>query len=352
LTVAKAATLNDTLTVAGATTLNDTLTVAKAATFNDTVTVAGATTLNDTLTVAKATTLNDTLTVAGDTRIGDKFKVTAENGTVSAAAGTFLVKEGGLVSAAAGTFLVKTGGEVSAAAGKFVVTEGGRLSAAGGNFIIETDGSFGLNNGKFNVDKDGNTTIEGLTKLSATNGMQFGDDGQNVVSIEASDAGVTAKDKTALATVQTVLTSAENADYTGTAKDATGATPTTVKAALNLIGDTSQFATGRYTSTSENIADATMALDKGLSDLADDVRDFKKEFKSGMAQMAAMSALVPNARAHGNTQLSVGTGTYEGHTAAAVGGFHWVNDNLLLNAGVSYGNSNNVVYRAGLTWSW
>ena len=118
------------------------------------------------------------------------------------------------------------------------------------------------------------------------------------------------------------------------------------------IGDRSQFATGRYTATSESVADATMALDRGLGDLADEVRDFKKEYKSGMAQMAAMSALVPNARAHGNTQISVGTGAYQGQTAAAVGAFHWVNDNLLLNAGVSYGNSNNVAYRAGLTWSW
>lgn len=120
----------------------------------------------------------------------------------------------------------------------------------------------------------------------------------------------------------------------------------------SAIGNRARFAEGRYTAGSESVVDAVMSLDENLDGLANEVRDFKKEYKSGMAQMAAMSALVPNARAHGNTQISVGTGAYEGHTAAAVGGFHWINDNLLLNAGVSYGNSNNVAYRAGLTWSW
>jgi len=71
-----------------------------------------------------------------------------------------------------------------------------------------------------------------------------------------------------------------------------------------------------------------------------------------MASMAALSALVPNARASGNTQLSMGTGAYEGHTAIAVGGFHWINDNVMLNAGASWSNSSGSAYKAGITWSW
>ena len=50
--------------------------------------------------------------------------------------------------------------------------------------------------------------------------------------------------------------------------------------------------------------------------------------------------------------LNGGTGAYAGHTAMAIGGFHYINDNLMLNAGVSWGNSSESAYRVGLTYSW
>jgi long-subunit fatty acid transport protein len=81
-------------------------------------------------------------------------------------------------------------------------------------------------------------------------------------------------------------------------------------------------------------------------------KKLRHEFKAGMASMAAMSALAPNARARGNTQLSIGTSAYSNHSAIAVGGFHWVNDNLMFNAGVAWGNSSVAVYRMGMTYAW
>ncbi|MBQ8870474.1 MAG: YadA-like family protein [Alphaproteobacteria bacterium] len=93
-------------------------------------------------------------------------------------------------------------------------------------------------------------------------------------------------------------------------------------------------------------------LENQVWSLSEDYRQLKRDFNTGRASMAAMTALVPNARASGDTQLSIGTGAYNGHTAIAIGGFHWVNNDVLLNAGVAWGNSQDAVYKAGVTLSW
>ena len=67
---------------------------------------------------------------------------------------------------------------------------------------------------------------------------------------------------------------------------------------------------------------------------------------------AAMSALVPNSRSKGNTQVSVGFGHYGGSQALAAGLFHYVNDDMLVNAGISATTSNEVFGRAGVTFGW
>ena len=93
------------------------------------------------------------------------------------------------------------------------------------------------------------------------------------------------------------------------------------------------------------------AFSKAINKLDMDQRKLRHDFEAGMAGQAALSALVPNAKASGNTQLAVGTGAYKGHTAAAVGGFHWFTDNLLFNAGVAWDN-NEATGRMGITYSW
>ncbi|MBQ3034453.1 MAG: YadA C-terminal domain-containing protein, partial [Alphaproteobacteria bacterium] len=62
------------------------------------------------------------------------------------------------------------------------------------------------------------------------------------------------------------------------------------------------------------------------------------------------SALVPNARANGNTQISIGTGYYRGTTGFAVGGFHYLNDDVLLNAGAAYAGNGSATFKSGVTF--
>ena len=119
----------------------------------------------------------------------------------------------------------------------------------------------------------------------------------------------------------------------------------------SAIGNRANFNKMHYTQGSKTVVDAIGKLDTKLNSVDHDVRTLRHKFQSGMASAAALSALVPNARAHGNTQLSVGTGMYHGHGAMAVGGFHWFTDNILFNTGIAW-DDNEATYRMGVTYSW
>ena len=120
----------------------------------------------------------------------------------------------------------------------------------------------------------------------------------------------------------------------------------------DAVGDRTQYASARYVNPTMSNADAIMSLDHNLDLTEQRVRRVEKEMRGGFASMAAMAALVPNARAAGDTQLSVGVGAYRDHQGIAVGGFHYFNDNILTNVGVSYGGDKSTVFRAGVTFGW
>ena len=125
----------------------------------------------------------------------------------------------------------------------------------------------------------------------------------------------------------------------------------------NAIGDLTQLVDSRYASDTVTVADSMMALDNNLGRVENKVDALDKrvnkmhhEMKSGFASLAAMSALVPNARVAGDTQIAVGTGYYRGTTGFAVGAFHHLNDSVLLNAGASYAGNGAAVFKGGVTF--
>ena len=118
------------------------------------------------------------------------------------------------------------------------------------------------------------------------------------------------------------------------------------------LGDVAALSeTGRYARYT-NVADNLSALDSALSDVDSRVRRLDRQMKGGFASMAALSALQPNARASSDTQLSIGTGTYRGRVGMALGAFHYINDNAMLNLGASYAGSTSATFRAGVTLGW
>ena len=113
----------------------------------------------------------------------------------------------------------------------------------------------------------------------------------------------------------------------------------------NAIGDRSQFGQSHYMQALDSVSNALMDIDHNLYRV-------EKEMRGGFASMAAMSALVPNARAAGDTQISVGVGAYRDHQGMALGAFHYFNDNILANFGASYGGDKSTMFRAGVTFGW
>ena len=101
---------------------------------------------------------------------------------------------------------------------------------------------------------------------------------------------------------------------------------------------------------SVNLSSAVKSLDSNLYRLEMDHKKLRHETHAGLASAAALSALVPNPRGTGDTTLSFGTGAYQGHTAAAFGGFHWITNNLLVNAGVGWDNRE-ATTRIGVSYS-
>ena len=126
----------------------------------------------------------------------------------------------------------------------------------------------------------------------------------------------------------------------------------------SAIGNRSYTST-RYISSGSDLSSAVSTLDSNLSRVEGNLdaltrrtQKMHHEMKSGFASLAAMSALVPNARVAGDTQISVGTGHYRGTTGFALGAFHHVNDNILLNAGAAYGGNGSATFKGGLTFGW
>lgn len=203
---------------------------------------------------------------------------------------------------------------------------------------------------------DGTTVEDHLTSLDSAIGNRDNYTNANGSNNYLATAG--ADISTAISEIASNIGTAEDL---GTAQNGVSSSNTVnqnIAAVNTAIGNTSKLANTHYVSGAANLTDAVAGLDNQIHNLdsryyqlSGDINDLRDDFNAGMTTMSAMTALVPNARATGNTQLSFGTGMYEGETAMALGGFHWINDNVLLNVGAAWGSAD-TAYRMGITYSW
>lgn len=203
---------------------------------------------------------------------------------------------------------------------------------------------------------DGTTVEDHLTSLDSAIGNRDNYTNANGSNNYLATAG--ADISTAISEIASNIGTAEDL---GTAQNGVSSSNTVnqnIAAVNTAIGNTSKLANTHYVSGAANLTDAVAGLDNQIHNLdsryyqlSGDINDLRDDFNAVMATMSAMTALVPNARATGNTQLSFGTGMYEGETAMALGGFHWINDNVLLNVGAAWGSAD-TAYRMGITYSW
>ena len=121
------------------------------------------------------------------------------------------------------------------------------------------------------------------------------------------------------------------------------------------------FNNTRYISKDGDLSSAVRTLDANINRienhfngqinrLENKLDKHHHEMKRGFASLAAMTRLVPNPRACGDTQISVGVGHYHGSTGVAIGAFHYIDNNTLVNVGVGYSGHDSATFGVGLTF--
>jgi autotransporter adhesin len=94
-------------------------------------------------------------------------------------------------------------------------------------------------------------------------------------------------------------------------------------------------------------------LDQVSTDLNRRISNVDRRVDDVGAMAAAFSAMVPDPRGSSGTQASFGLGVYQDSTALSAGLFHFFDECILLNVGVSHGfRENQTAGRAGMTIHW
>lgn len=228
--------------------------------------------------------------------------------------------------------------------GDMYATNGEYTALSGNGFVQEEE-------------NDLTTQLSGYAQNVATaTGGTFADNGTWTATVDNADSnGYTYTEaNNIMATVNQVAGNIGTADQLSFEKNGVTSTNTVnenINTLNTALGDMSTLSGNRYARYT-NVADNLSALDRGLSDVNHRVSRLDRRMKGGFASLAALSALQPNARASGDTQISAGTGMYRGRAGMALGAFHYFNDNVMGNLGVSYAGSTSTTFRAGVTFGW
>lgn len=218
------------------------------------------------------------------------------------------------------------------------------------------------------------TVVSAINNIDETIGKIHGlFDGTHVDATNVASTTGTGSNLAIGTTVEDHLVTLDNAignrNITSANASINAAAAVSVSDALSVTGDligTMDFSGTNYLGGVTNITDALRTLDANIAtgmsggaasvaminQIENKIDHVENKLNKGMAAMSALTALVPNARASGRTQLSVGTGTYGDKVGIAAGAFHYVNNRVLVNAGASYGGSGDMAFRAGITFGW
>ena len=90
-------------------------------------------------------------------------------------------------------------------------------------------------------------------------------------------------------------------------------------------------------------------LNTRVDGLQSQINKLDDRLERGLATVTALTSLHPNPRFKGKTQVAIGSGVYNNNVAGAVGIFHYVNDNVMVSIGASYGGSSSWAGNVGLS---
>lgn len=124
---------------------------------------------------------------------------------------------------------------------------------------------------------------------------------------------------------------------------------------------------GTYVASANTVGQNINALDTALGNVHSDIAaiqvnnnarfsqinnridKLEDTIEKGLAANNALAGLVPLNSCH-RTQISAALGGYKSNQALAIGAFHYMNDQTLLNAGAAYGGNSSISYKVGVTF--
>ena len=353
-----------TLEVTDATTLNGGATVANGLE-TDTLTVTGDSdlqgnaTVGGDLAVTGATAVGGTLAVAGDTTIGEKFKVTASDGSVSAAGENFTV-DGAGNTAAKGTLTVDK-----------ATTLKDKLSVAGDTTIGEkfkvtaSDGSVSAAGGNFTADKDGNVKAAG--KLTVGGEALFNEGAENQIQIDSTGIRI-GKNSTQVdnkgfyagghnwGEAKAAFNSKGEIKGAGGAFTVDAGGTTTIKS--NKKGNDNKITLnadeGSITTTGAvKMAPGRVAPGSTDAVTGGQMYSMREDLQSDINRVGAGAAAMSNLRPvdMGNKfSMAMGVGNYRSKTAMAMGLFYKPSDQVMLNMSGTIGSGHNMI-GAGISFA-
>lgn len=118
-------------------------------------------------------------------------------------------------------------------------------------------------------------------------------------------------------------------------------TKTTIKNNQTRIEDNSK----RITKVQSDVS----RLQSSQQILNNRINRLDEKIETGLATVTALTALHPNPKYQGNTQITIGSGMYADNAAVAAGVFHNFNDRVMMSAGVSFGGDSSWAGSVGIS---
>ena len=225
------------------------------------------------------------------------------------------------------------------------------VQAMGGSFKLTTNGRI---NGTFNVNGKSFTSIQEAIKEAAASGAGQGS-GSWTLSVNGKETNITNGGKFAIAEGSNLsITQDAHGTYTfGVAE-----TPKFKEVKIGTI-DISQGGINMGGSTITGLANGSVS--QGSTDAVNgdqlwnayrQIDTIDERVQIVGAHAAALSALHPVPyNPYQPTTLSAGLGMYRNEQSVAVGAFHYVRENMLVNAGLSINSNGDTMGRAGISFA-
>ncbi len=227
------------------------------------------------------------------------------------------------------------------------------------------------------IGKDANVGTDATNSTAIGNGSKVNNGAENSTAIgTGSTVGAGATNGTAIGNDTEIAEGVDNATAIGNGAKVTGGATNSVAIGAGSVADRpNTVSVGRVVEKDGKLVEETRVIThvgnglvaKGSTDAVNGgqlyevaqqvgnnsqaIRDLRRDSRKGDAMNAALAALKPIAYNPAEpTQIMAGIGTYRGEQAVALGAAHYVNGRTMLNAGVAYAGSSNMMANVGVTW--